>query len=363
MHSKSKFFPERNLHFALVTCGLFLSLIGWSQNRIPPLSRMDTEQAESNYRQYCALCHGKDREGNAADYAPSLKSKSLMSTMPLNFMASSIGFGRPGTPMAAYLDEMGGPLSMREIFALSVWLKQIAGHEQIELPMEPIQGKLENGQRLFHQKCAECHGKKGEGVEGPALANPAFLAFATDAYIHYAITNGRDGTEMKSFKKQLSEEQRNDLTHYIRSLASGWSPEPRELAPYPNPEDYTLNPDGVHPQFKLREGRYVPMEQVLEAINEKKRLIILDTRTTSEWHNAHIPGAIPIPYYISQDKVDKDLPNDGTWIIAYCSCPHAASDKIINMLRKKGYENTAVIDEGFFKWLDAQYPITAGQMR
>ena len=363
MRSELTEFTGMNLHFRLFICSLFLSFVGWSQNRIPPLTRMDSEQAAANYQQYCALCHGEEREGDAADYAPSLKSKSLMSTMPLNFLASSIGFGRPGTPMAAYLDEMGGPMSMREIFTLSVWLKQIAGHEQIELPLDPIGGDLENGQLLFRQKCAQCHGKKGEGVEGPALANPAFLAFATDAYIHYAITNGRDETQMKAYNKELSEEERNDLTHYIRSLASGWSPEPKELAPYPNPEDYTLNPLGAHPEFQLKQGRYVPMDQVLNALNDKKRMVILDTRTSSEWHNAHIPGAIPMPYYISEMEVDKDLPKDGTWIIAYCACPHAASDKIINMLRKKGFENTAVIDEGFFKWLDAQYPITAGQMR
>ena len=363
MRSKPKSFSELHRLLTAIVCGLFLCGSGWSQNRIPPLTRLDAERAENNYRQYCALCHGEDREGDAADFAPSLKSRSLMSTMPLNFLASSIGFGRPGTPMAAYLDEMGGPLSMREIFTLSAWLKQIAGHEQIELPLDPIEGDLENGQRLFRQKCAQCHGKKGEGVEGPALANPAFLAFATDAYIHYAITNGREDTQMKAYNKQLSEEQRNDLTHYIRSLASGWSPEPRELAPYPDPENYTLNPDGTHPEFELREGRYVPMEQVLKALTEKRRLVILDTRTTSEWHNAHIPGSVPIPYYVSEEEVDKGLPKDGTWIIAYCACPHAASDKIINMLRKKGYENTAVIDEGFFKWLDARYPITAGQLR
>jgi len=360
-HSQLRTVSKRPLW--LLILGFMMTSFGWSQGRIPPLTRMDTERAEANYKQYCALCHGEEREGDAADYAPSLRSRSLMSTMPLNFLASSIGFGRPGTPMAAYLDEMGGPLSMREIFTLAAWLKQVSGHEQIELSLEAIEGDLESGQRLFRQKCAQCHGKKGEGVEGPALANPAFLAFATDAYIHYAITNGRDDTKMKAYNKELSEEDRNDLTHYIRSLASGWSPEPKELAPYPDEEDYTINPEGSSPEFELREDRYVPMDQVLKALNEKNRLVLLDTRTTSEWHNAHIPGAIPIPYYISEQEVDKGLPRDGTWIIAYCACPHAASDKVINMLRKKGFENTAVIDEGFFKWLDAQYPITAGQMR
>ena len=340
----------------------FLFNLGQAQIRNAPLTKIDAERAEQNYQKYCTLCHGADREGGAADYAPSLKSKSLMSTMPLNFLASSIGFGRPNTAMAPYLADSGGPMSMKDIFTLAIWLKYKAGHETIELSMEPIEGDLKTGARLFAQKCAECHGAKAEGITAPALANPAFLAFATDAYIKYAIENGREETEMKAFKTQLSQQQINDLTAYIRSLTSGWSPEPKELSPYPEPKNYVTNPGGKNPAFTLKQERYVPMEQVAKALKNKNKLIILDTRTSSEWHNAHIPGAIPIPYYISEDKVAEGLPNDDTWIIAYCSCPHAASDKVINMLRKKGYKNTAVIDEGFFNWINAGHPIIGGQL-
>lgn len=340
----------------------FLINMVQAQIRNAPLTKIDAERAEQNYQKYCTLCHGANREGGAADYAPSLRSKSLMSTMPLNFLASSIGFGRPNTAMAPYLADSGGPMSMKDIFTLAIWLKYKAGHETIELSMEPVEGDLKTGAALFAQKCAECHGTKAEGITAPALANPAFLAFATDAYIKYAIEHGREETEMQAFKTQLSQEQINDLTAYIRSLTSGWSPEPNELSPYPKTEDYVSNPGGKNPTFNLKQERYVPMEQVAKALEDKNRLIILDTRTSSEWHNAHIPGAIPIPYYISEDKVAEGLPNDGTWIIAYCSCPHAASDKVINMLRKQGYKNTAVIDEGFFNWINAGYPIIGGQL-
>jgi len=334
-----------------------------AQIRNAPLTKANIETAELQYQKYCSLCHGEDREGDAADYAPSLKSKSMMSTIPLNFLASSIGFGRPNTAMAAYLTDMGGPLSMKEIYNIAIWLQYKAGHKTIALSVDPIEGDLKNGSKLFAKKCAECHGDKAEGVTAPALANPAFLAFATDAYIKYAIDNGREYTEMKAYKNQLSTEQRNDLTAYIRSLTSGWSPEPKELAPYPNKKDYILNPQGKNPEFSLLSERYVPMAQVAEALKNKNKMVILDTRTTSEWHNAHIPGAIPIPYYISENDVDKGLPKDDTWILAYCSCPHAASDKIIDMLRKKGFKNTAVIDEGFFNWINASHPVTAGQMK
>ena len=348
---------------------LFLIIIVWTillpasaQIRNAPLTREDIQRAASNYARYCALCHGADREGNAADFAPSLRSQSLMSTIPLNFLASSVAFGRPDTPMAAYLNEMGGPLNMRDIFTLAIWLKFESKTETIALPEDPVAGDPYSGARLYARECAECHGQKGDGVTAPALGNPAFLAFATDAYIRYAIEKGRDGTEMQAFGHVLSSEQLDDLTTYIRSLASGWSPEPKELAPYPGPEDYVLHPKGKSPDFRLRENRYVPMEQVKQALEKGNRMVLLDTRTSSEWHNAHIPGAVPMPYYISEEEVDKGLPKDGTWIVAYCSCPHAASDKIIDMLRKKGYKRTAVIDEGFFKWIHAGYPVTGGKI-
>ena len=286
-----------------------------------------------------------------------------MSTIPLNFLASSIGFGRPDTPMAAYVQDLGGPLSMKEIFNMAIWLKHESGAQSVELPIDPIYGDLQEGLSLYLEECATCHGKKGEGKPGPALANPAFLAFATDHYIKYAIDNGREMTKMNSYKDKLSDEDMNDLTAYIRSLASGWSAKPKVLAPFPKPETYVINPNGKNPKFDLINDRYAPMKQVMAAMEKQEKMIILDTRTSSEWHNAHIPGAIPIPYYISEKEVDKNLPNDGTWIIAYCACPHAASDKIIDMLRQKGYKNTAVIDEGFFNWINAGYPVTGGKLK
>lgn len=333
-----------------------------AQIKNPPLTQRDIQSAQSNYARYCALCHADNRAGNAADYAPSLRSKSLMSTITLNFLASSIAFGRPNTPMAAYLKDYGGPLTMKEIFTLASWLKQEAGHETIALSEDPVEGNLWNGADLFSQECIECHGKKAEGVRAPALANPAFLAFASDAYIKHAIVNGREGTKMLGYKESLTEKEINDLTAYIRSLTSGWSKEPKELTPFPKPENYVINPSGKRPKFELIDERYVPMEQVRRALENGDRLVLLDTRTSSEWHNAHIPGAIPIPYYITEEEVDKDLPKDGTWIVAYCACPHAASDTVINMLRKKGFRNTAVINEGFFGWINANYPISAGKM-
>ena len=95
--------------------------------------------------------------------------------MPLNFLASSIGFGRPNTAMAPYLADSGGPMSMKDIFTLAIWLKYKAGHETIELSMEPVEGDLKTGAALFAQKCAECHGAHGEGAAFEGINYPGSM--------------------------------------------------------------------------------------------------------------------------------------------------------------------------------------------
>jgi cytochrome c oxidase cbb3-type subunit 3/ubiquinol-cytochrome c reductase cytochrome c subunit len=53
------------------------------------------------------------------------------------------------------------------------------------------------------------------------------------------------------------------------------------------------------------------------------------------------------------------VPNDGTWIIAYCACPHHVSGVVMEELRKRGYSHTAVLDEGVFAWQQHGHPIVA----
>ena len=92
-----------------------------------------------------------------------------------------------------------------------------------------------------------------------------------------------------------------------------------------------------------------------KALDDKRRLIIADARPPSDWLNLHITGAISTPYYDTQ-ALD-DLPNDGTWVLAYCACPHHVSGQVVAELRKRGYKHTAVIDEGVFAWQQAKYPV------
>ena len=159
----------------------------------------------------------------------------------------------------------------------------------------------------------------------------------------------------------LQPKQIDDILAYVRSLA----PAPgaaQAMAAAPAPPaiprgPIVLNPKGRAPTFTMKEDLYVSIDQVAQALKEKRRLIIADARAPSDYQSLHITGAISTPYY-EHTSLD-DLPNDGTWVLAYCACPHHVSGEVVAELRKRGYKHTAVIDEGVFAWQQKGYPIVA----
>lgn len=328
-------------------------------------SRLDSTasaHAAGIYQKYCALCHGENREGYAADHAPSLRSKSLMSTAtPSNFLRYTVQYGRENTAMAGYYEEQGGPLSYIEIELLLKWLEEQSGVEEpIRLSREPVRGDVALGAQLYANKCASCHGAEGQGISAPALGHPMLLATATDEFLKYAIVNGRDGTPMVGFKDSLSDREVEAVTAFLRSRASGWNKPSKDTIRVPAPDEYVLNPAGDDPKFQLREGLYLPAAQLHQAMKDKRRMVILDARSEVAWRQTHIPGAVPVPYYDDPDTFVQHIPGDSTWIVAYCACPHAASGQVVSMLRELGYSNTAIMDEGILVWAQQGYPVRSG---
>jgi cbb3-type cytochrome c oxidase subunit III len=62
-----------------------------------------------------------------------------------------------------------------------------------------------DGETLFGVFCAACHGRSGEGVRYggqqpfPAVANPDFLALASDDFLAYTLQHGRPGRRMPAW--------------------------------------------------------------------------------------------------------------------------------------------------------------------
>lgn len=344
----------------LTLAALLLAAPALAQDGPPPLTAEQSEAASARYQQYCALCHGPDRAGYVNDHAPSLKSPQLFAAGFPYIIGEAIAYGRPGTPMGAYSDEMGGPLTRADIRQLTMWLGEQAGAAPLDLPDGSVAGDVALGAKIYAENCASCHGDQGQGGTGTALGNATMLALTPDAFIRHTVENGRDGTPMLAFRNTLTAAQIDGVTAFIRSRSAGWTaPQPIRHAP-PALDAYVINPDAGAPEFSLKDGLYVSAAELDRELKARKRMVLLDTRVTSMWERAHIEGAVPGPYYASREEVMANLPTDGTWIVAYCECPRAAAENVVRKLREGGVRNTAVLWEGIQGWVSLGYPVVPG---
>lgn len=306
------------------------------------------------YEKYCALCHGPTAQGYAADNAPSLVTPQWLSGADDAFIVNSIALGRPDTAMGAFAKLAGGPLSDQDIDDIVAFLRSHG--PAYAAPAKPPTGSARAGAAIYSTECVKCHGDRSKRGEAPYLANQTFLGLASDTFLYDSIARGRDGTKMKAYSEQLEPQQIADVVAYLRSWQSGPPPTLLRAKGSASEGPIVINPDGGAPQFTLRDQTYVPADEVKRALDEKKRIILIDARVASDWDREHITGAISVPYY-ALGGLDR-VPNDGTWVVAYCACPHHASGEVVTELRKRGYPNTAVLDEGVLVWKERGYPTT-----
>lgn len=315
------------------------------------------------YDRYCALCHGADGEGYAADNATRLRGQELQRTATDAFFELAIARGRSSTAMGGYSDEYGGPLTEAQILALVAHLRTFREEPPIELSDAPIEGDPEAGALVYQTHCASCHGQLAQGGSAQSLNRSTFLTTASDAFLRHAIVHGREDTPMPGFEETLTSAQIDDVVAFLRRFEEEPHAVPRHLAP-PSLTEMTIirHPDGPTPSFTLREERFVPAEQVRDAVEANARMILMDARPTSDWLIERLPGALPIPYHDDVTPILGRLPRDGTWIVAYCGCPHAASGLVVDALRAAGFENAVVLDEGVYHWIDEGYPTESGPL-
>jgi cytochrome c oxidase cbb3-type subunit 3/ubiquinol-cytochrome c reductase cytochrome c subunit len=321
------------------------------------------------YATYCATCHGRDRNGYSSDNAPSLRTATFLATASDAFLSAAVTRGRPGTAMAAFGRALGGPLPPEDVTALVAFLRRGAP-PPIALAATAVAGDVAQGSATYANLCVRCHGTASQRSSAVHLANPILLQTASDAFLRYAVTEGRAPTSMVPWKGALAPKQIDDVVAYVRSLSTAppvpaapppvaAQPPRHSLGPPTAPREgpIVLNPRGRAPEFTLKDDLYVSIDQVKAALDARRKMIIADARPPSEWLNLRIKGAISTPFY--DVKSLDDLPNDGTWIVAYCACPHHLSGTVVEALRSRGYRHTAVLDEGIFAWQQKKYPVIA----
>jgi mono/diheme cytochrome c family protein len=203
----------------------------WPKDRVRAERFREREFATDGatlYGTFCASCHGPNGQGmrypGMAAF-PAIGNPDFLALASDRFLTETITHGRPGRRMPAWGEAEGG-LRPAEIRAVVAHVRAFG--EGIPAPTDAgparwVAGDAANGARLYADACASCHGPAGEGREGPALANPRFLAAATDTYLVETIRRGRRGTSMPAFgaaspaHRLLADDELGDVVALLRS--------------------------------------------------------------------------------------------------------------------------------------------------
>jgi rhodanese-related sulfurtransferase len=117
-------------------------------------------------------------------------------------------------------------------------------------------------------------------------------------------------------------------------------------------QDKGLDPKG--------QGDYprITCEELKKLIDTKATddIVIVDNQPAESFDEGHIPGAVSFPW-TDQVKPPVKLPRNKT-LIMYCPCLHEEdSIDMADKLKEFGYLKIKLLEGGWFRWEELQYPI------
>jgi cytochrome c oxidase cbb3-type subunit III len=167
------------------------------------------------YALNCSGCHGADGRLGAARPLNDPLYLALVSNDTLRQM---IAQGVPGTAAPAFAQQIGGPLTDKQIDILIEGMRSRWGKaenfQNVTLPPYSLRdanakgsgaGEPQRGAAAYQKYCAQCHGKDGSGgSKGGSVINPAYLALVSDQALRTAVIVGRSDLGMPDWRANIS---------------------------------------------------------------------------------------------------------------------------------------------------------------
>lgn len=89
--------------------------------------------------------------------------------------------------------------------------------QELKNPFEGNGAAVKEGEKLFDERCADCHGSDAMGGAGPDLTDGTWIYGGSDGDLFATVSGGRKGG-MPSWKGQLKDEEIWKVIAYVRSL-------------------------------------------------------------------------------------------------------------------------------------------------
>jgi rhodanese-related sulfurtransferase len=107
--------------------------------------------------------------------------------------------------------------------------------------------------------------------------------------------------------------------------------------------------------------RVIATADLKALMDEKKDLVLVDSRTPEEFQEAHIRGAISIPEKVFEEKIFLLPPDKKAPVVLYCNGVKCGkSKKAAKKAEAAGYKNLSIYAEGFPVWEEKGLAIVAG---
>ena len=197
------------------------ALVAWLRAREPTAPTMaevmaapvDLANGKQLFAAQCAPCHGTGGEGSQV--APPLAAKDNPVLADDSRIYGTVTVGVAGTAMGSFRR-----FDAHALRGLLAAVRALPPTTKLRTGWAPQKGDASRGAPLFKANCARCHGERAEGKDGPALANPAFRAIATEGFLTATILRGRGqmpkfGEQAKDHEK-LSPAQVADIVAFLK---------------------------------------------------------------------------------------------------------------------------------------------------
>src|SRR5688572_18280319 len=105
----------------------------------------------------------------------------------------------------------------------------------------------------------------------------------------------------------------------------------------------------------------ITREQLQRKLEHGGNVVLVEALPESDYHEAHLPGAINLPNYHVHDVARQLAPDKTAEIVVYCGGPESnAADVVAGELADLGYSNVRVYKGGKEDWINAGLPTEGG---
>ena len=219
------------LAFTGLVVMVFLALApGWISPARAQSGDNQLEEGAQLFAENCQVCHGDQGQGRVG----ATLAKNWPSIRPDLTIKAVISEGVAGSPMPAWSQANGGPLSDTQIDALVAYILswetgapfvyEPAWTPTARPPVTPVaevSGNPNRGGVLFDENCSVCHGANGEGRVGATLAK-SWSGVRPELEVRTVIANGVAGSVMPAWSQAnggpFGDQDIADLTAFVLAL-------------------------------------------------------------------------------------------------------------------------------------------------